>query len=68
VPALDRERAALGSKPGNPPGLTMATVRAEVRIYRAQRCAACRPRGHAVRRYRRGTDQRLVLTRSACGH
>jgi hypothetical protein len=64
---LDREITALGFVPGNPPHLSMASVLADVRVYRTQRCSACRHRGMSVRRWHRGRDHRLVLTCRACG-
>jgi hypothetical protein len=57
----------LGFEPGNPSHLSVASGLADVRVYRTQRCSACRHRGMSVRRYRRGADHRLVLSCRHCG-
>jgi hypothetical protein len=70
VGPLDARLIAAGFRPGKPAHVHPATLMADVRIYRNQRCGRCNRRGQAVVpwHHRGHAVYRLVLTCRSCGH
>jgi hypothetical protein len=66
---LDARLLAAGFRPGKPPHVHPATLKADVRIYRNQRRERCNRRGQTVVpwHHRSHAGYRLALT-CRCGH
>jgi hypothetical protein len=64
---LEADWRAIGFVHGAPVSMPPALVAADVRIYRALRCADCGHRGHVVKAFHRQREYRLLCRCRSCG-